>query len=84
MRLGTPVAVSGLDAEHAAERRVLEQALCAHSTRWAEWIATLSEAQLNGTLCYANMSGAGFEQPLAALLLHVFNQIGRASCRERV
>ena len=71
--LGAPLAVRGLDAELETERGALEQALYAHSARWAEWIETRTEAQLDGTLGYSNMSGTRFEQPLTSLLLHVFN-----------
>ena len=69
----TPFAVSGLDAELETDREKLEQALYTHSARWQDWLLTRSDTQLAAPLRYTNMSGTGFEQESASLLLHVFN-----------
>ncbi|MGE0486072.1 MAG: DinB family protein [Gammaproteobacteria bacterium] len=65
--------VSGLDAELETERLALEHALADHAPRWAQWIAAADDARLAATLEYTNLAGTVFANPLAAVLLHVFN-----------
>ena len=62
-----------LDTELEPERDRLQQRLNEQSARWHAWLAGPAPEQLNGTVCYTNMSGATFTQPLASVLLHVFN-----------
>jgi uncharacterized damage-inducible protein DinB len=68
-----PYAVDGLDQELESDRNELEQALCAHSCHWRNWIDKQSAHRLDADISYTNMSGALFNNPCAATLLHVFN-----------
>ncbi|MCB1749816.1 MAG: DinB family protein [Gammaproteobacteria bacterium] len=65
--------VAGLDSELEGDRVLLEHALADQAPRWAAWIAAADDATLAATLDYTNLAGTVFSNPLAAVLLHVFN-----------
>ena len=71
--VGTPYAVSGLDAELEADRARLERALYEQTVRWRGWLEQQSDSALAGTLAYTNLAGTAFVQPISMTLLHVFN-----------
>ena len=62
-----------LDAILYDDRSALTVAREAEDHRLASFVEGLDDVALGGTLEYANMDGDRFEQPLAKVLVHVFN-----------
>jgi uncharacterized damage-inducible protein DinB len=70
---GEPYEVAGLDVELEAERTALSRALDVQARRWRPWLEGLDDATLAADLHYTNLSGTAFRNPLAMIVLHVFN-----------
>lgn len=71
--IGQRYDVPGLDSELETDRHALEDALHLQTARWAEWLVAEDDATLNRALSYSNLAGTQFDNPLVAVLLHVFN-----------
>lgn len=70
---GVPFVVEALDTELERERVALANALAEQSARWITWLESEDDHTLARTLTYTNLAGASFDNPLAHVLLHVFN-----------
>lgn len=62
-----------LDAIIHEDRRQLALARADEDDRIVRFIGSLDDASMSATVKYATTSGKSFEQPLAAILAHLFN-----------
>jgi uncharacterized damage-inducible protein DinB len=71
--LRTLTAPTSLDQILYTDFQALKDHRVALDTVIKEWVATLTDADLDRTLHYASMKGTVFKKPFGSLLMHFFN-----------